>query len=205
MRLYRFGYRSATIRRQTLEDAPTTTGVWLGQRTRWFKGWLQTWLVMMRDPRRTIDEMGLAAFATFQLLIGGMLISALSHPLIIVFLVSSCTAMLQKPAEAIGAFEAALFVIDLTNIFGSYAAFVALGLTTMTAHEQRLIGCRWMGVPLYWMMTSFAAWKAVIELRCKPFFWNKTPHQPRRAADEAESREGRQQAGEPQFSGTVTT
>ncbi|SSC65478.1 glycosyltransferase family 2 protein [Ciceribacter selenitireducens] len=205
MRLYRFGYRSATIRRQTLEDAPTTTGVWLGQRTRWFKGWLQTWLVMMRDPRRTIDEMGLAAFATFQLLIGGMLISALSHPLIIVFLVSSCTAMLQKPAAAIGAFEAALFIIDLTNIVGSYAAFVALGLTTMTAHEQRLIGCRWMGVPLYWMMTSFAAWKAVIELRCKPFFWNKTPHQPRRARDAAESQAGRQQAGEPHFSGTVAT
>ncbi|WP_235916375.1 MULTISPECIES: glycosyltransferase family 2 protein [Alphaproteobacteria] len=183
MRLYRMGYRSATIRRQTLEDAPTTTRVWLGQRTRWFKGWLQTWLVIMRDPARTIDEMGLVAFATFQLLIGGMLVSALSHPLILVFLVSSCVAMLQKPAEAIGALETLLFAVDITNILGSYAAFVALGLTSVTTYERERIGRRWMGVPLYWMMTSYAAWKAVSELRYSPFFWNKTPHQPRQAGD----------------------
>lgn len=178
MRLYRLGYRSATIRRQTLEDAPTTGAVWLGQRTRWFKGWLQTWLVLMRDPARTIDEMGFAAFATFQLLIGGMLISALSHPLILVFIATSALAMLQKPAETIGLFEAILFIIDITNILGSYTAFVTLGATTMTAHERKMVGNRWMGVPLYWMMTSLAAWKAVVELRCKPFFWNKTPHRP---------------------------
>lgn len=44
MRLYRLGYRSATIHRQTLEDAPTTGAVWLGQRTRWFKGWLRPFI-----------------------------------------------------------------------------------------------------------------------------------------------------------------
>ncbi len=195
MRLYRLGYRSGTIRRQTLEDAPTTGAVWLGQRTRWFKGWLQTWLVLMRDPARTIDEMGFAAFATFQLLIGGMLISALSHPLILVFIATSAVAMLQKPAETIGPFEAILFIIDVTNILGSYAAFVTLGTTTMTAHERKLVGNRWMGVPLYWMMTSLAAWKAVVELRCKPFFWNKTPHQPRQTTGPSEKAQTQMQAG----------
>ncbi|WP_234811131.1 glycosyltransferase family 2 protein [Xaviernesmea oryzae] len=42
LRLYRLGYRSGVIGRQTLEDAPTTMRVWMGQRSRWFKGWLQT-------------------------------------------------------------------------------------------------------------------------------------------------------------------
>ena len=37
---------------------------------------------------------------------------------------------------------------------------------------------RWLAVPLYWLMTSIAAWQAVLELRSKPFVWNKTPHQP---------------------------
>ncbi len=55
---------------------------------------------------------------------------------------------------------------------------MTLGATTMTGHERKIVGNLWMGVPLYWMMTSFAAWKAVVELRCKPFFWNKTPHRP---------------------------
>ncbi len=31
--------------------------------------------------------------------------------------------MLQKPAETIGLFEAILFIIDITNILGSYAAW----------------------------------------------------------------------------------
>jgi glycosyltransferase XagB len=35
MRLYRLGYRSEVIRRQTVEDAPTSVSVWLPQRTRW--------------------------------------------------------------------------------------------------------------------------------------------------------------------------
>ncbi|MBW8447006.1 MAG: hypothetical protein K0M49_15405 [Arenimonas sp.] len=195
MRLYRLGYRSQTIRRQTLEDAPTTTKVWLGQRTRWFKGWLQTWLVVMRDPARTIEEMGVSAFAIFQLLIGGMLISALSHPLILLFVTTSSIAMMQKPAETISLFEVILFTIDITNILGSYTAFIALGATTMTRHERKLLGHRWLGVPFYWMMTSLAAWRAVVELRCKPFFWNKTPHQPRQAAVSPETRSGMQEAG----------
>mgnify|MGYP003655090455 CR=1 FL=1 len=35
-----------------------------------------------------------------------------------------------------------------------------------------------MAVPLYWMMTSLAAWRAILELRSRPFFWQKTPHEP---------------------------
>ncbi|MFN7010362.1 MAG: glycosyltransferase [Allorhizobium sp.] len=181
MRLYRFGYRSATIRRQTLEDAPTSQAIWLGQRTRWYKGWLQTWLVLMRAPAVTIKEMGPAAFLTFQLMIGGMLISALGHPLIFAFIVATGITMLTETATSVGALHRFLFVIDAINILGSYLAFLALGLTAMTGHERGLLGYRWLRIPAYWMMTSLAAWKAVIELRSRPFFWNKTQHRPHTA------------------------
>ncbi|MDH6230448.1 hypothetical protein M2281_001020 [Mesorhizobium soli] len=50
LRLARFGYRSETISCPTMEDAPEDFGTWLPQRTRWFKGWIQTWLVHMRSP-----------------------------------------------------------------------------------------------------------------------------------------------------------
>nr|WP_246737908.1 glycosyltransferase family 2 protein [Rhizobium grahamii] len=58
MRLCRLGYRCGVIDCPTYEDAPTTAKVWLNQRTRWFKGWLQTWLVMMRSPLVLLKEMG---------------------------------------------------------------------------------------------------------------------------------------------------
>ena len=54
---------------------------WLRQRTRWFKGWMQTWLVHMRSPLRLARELGLPGFAVFQLLVGGTVLAALVHVL----------------------------------------------------------------------------------------------------------------------------
>ncbi|MBZ5760306.1 MULTISPECIES: glycosyltransferase family 2 protein [Rhizobium] len=178
MRLYRLGYRSDVIDRQTIEDAPTGIAIWSRQRTRWFKGWLQTWLVLMRDPRGLQRQMGFKAFAIFQLLIGGMLLSSLGHPLIMLFLLRSLTAMLHVPTEAISSFDMTMFVIDFSNIFGSYAIFLLLGTAAMIAPEKKRIRWRWMTVPFYWMLVSIAAWRAVIELRTNPFHWHKTPHRP---------------------------
>ncbi|WP_246617679.1 glycosyltransferase family 2 protein [Rhizobium populisoli] len=178
LRLYRLGYRAETLVRQTLEDAPTEAGVWMGQRSRWFKGWLQTWLVLMRSPLRLRREMGTGAFFVFQLMIGGMLMSSLMHPLILVFVGIGAYAMMEAPVEGVSARVFSLFVIDLTNILGSYAVFMALGMGSMIPHEKRMVGYRWAGLPLYWLMISAAAWRAVLELRTKPFYWNKTPHKP---------------------------
>jgi len=178
LRLYRLGYRAGVLHRQTLEDAPVELSVWTAQRSRWFKGWLQTWLVLMRDPLQLIGEMGLGAFLVFQLMVGGMLISSLLHPLIILFLGLGIVAMLEAPATAIPPGVLALFIIDGVNILGSYLIFLGLGIGSMIDHEKRLVGRRWTMVPAYWLMTSYAAWRAVAELRTRPFVWNKTPHKP---------------------------
>lgn len=178
VRLYRHGYRAATLRRQTLEDAPTSLRVWLGQRTRWYKGWVQTWLVATRHPRQHVREMGLKGAFVFHLMIGGMLVSALLHPLILLLAATGINAMMQDTDAVWRLFGNPLVLIDVFNILASYALFVVLGFKTMTGHEKRLVGWRWAAVPLYWMMTSLAAWKAVNELRTNPFFWNKTPHRP---------------------------
>jgi len=178
MRLYRLGYRSEVIERQTIEDAPTNPGIWLRQRTRWYKGWLQTWLVMMRDPGALRREMGLRAFGVFHLLIGGMLISSLAHPLVLAFLLQSVVAMLSRPVAGVPLTEQLLFAIDFVNILGSYAIFLLLGTVAMIDREKKRIGWRFAAVPIYWMMVSLAAWRAVLELRSNPFLWHKTPHEP---------------------------
>lgn len=51
-RLARFGWRVAMIGAPTFEEAPISFAAWLRQRTRWIKGHLQTWLVLMRNPVR---------------------------------------------------------------------------------------------------------------------------------------------------------
>lgn len=178
MRLYRLGYRADVISRQTLEDAPSTVSVWLHQRTRWFKGWLQTWLIMTRAPVKTAREMGWPAYTVFHIMIGGMLLSSLGHPLIFATAGMTIAAMMTTPVTDIPVLTLALFVIDSINILCSYAIFLLLGTLPMVKHEKKQLGWRWMAVPFYWLLLSLAAWRAIIELRYKPFHWNKTPHKP---------------------------
>lgn len=45
VRLARLGYRTGVINAPTLEDAPEDLSIWIRQRTRWFKGWMQSTLV----------------------------------------------------------------------------------------------------------------------------------------------------------------
>jgi cellulose synthase/poly-beta-1,6-N-acetylglucosamine synthase-like glycosyltransferase len=180
MRLHRMGYRAATITLPTLEDAPVSFRVWLGQRTRWYKGWLQTWLVLMRHPVRTGREMGWLSFLVFQLLVGGMIVAALTHPGMLIFVTASILSLMAFDRPEAGLFMSAMLGIDVVNIIGSYAVFFALGASPMTDREKRGMGWKWMMIPVYWMAISLAAWKAVVELRLRPFYWNKTPHKPSR-------------------------
>jgi cellulose synthase/poly-beta-1,6-N-acetylglucosamine synthase-like glycosyltransferase len=177
LRLYRLGYRCGVIDCPTYEDAPTTFNIWFNQRTRWFKGWLQTWLVMMRSPSKLVAEMGVGPFLIFQLLVGGMLVASLAHPWMIALILTTATYLLLGfPPPGTG--EAMLFLIDIANMLGSYCVFLLLGRKAMLRDEKRQVGWRWIAVPLYWLMISGAAWRAVFQLHFKPFFWHKTPHLP---------------------------
>ncbi|EJL53061.1 hypothetical protein PMI09_03372 [Rhizobium sp. CF122] len=65
--------------------------------------------------------------------------------------------------------EGALFLLDLSNMAASYGLFLLLGRVVMLREEKRNIGWRWIYVPLYWLMISVAAWRALLELPRKPF------------------------------------
>lgn len=178
LRLHRLGYRCGVIRRQTLEDAPTSLPVWLNQRTRWFKGWLQSWLVMTRTPFATAHAMGWFAYMAFQLLIGGMILSSLAHPLLFISLAFMAMAIQENGIHLFFTWQGVLFLIDALNIVGSYTIFVLMGRSRMIAYERRQVGRQWLAMPFYWLMLSVAAWRAMAELKTRPFVWNKTPHVP---------------------------
>lgn len=133
-------------------------------------------------------EARLCGFLFFHLMISGMLLSYLLHPLILVFLAESAMAMMAAPAAEIPFGVWVLFVEDAVNISGSYLIFLVLGLCSMPHHEKHHLSMRWMAVPFYGVMTSAASWRALIELRMKPFFWQKTPHMPATTAPRAGTR-----------------
>ena len=83
-RLARFGYRSVTFDSTTSEEAPIRFKAWLGQRSRWMKGWMQTWGVHMREPRRLWREAGPRGFLTLNIIVGGNVLTALAYPILVI-------------------------------------------------------------------------------------------------------------------------
>lgn len=50
IRLYKEGYMTAVVDSRTWEEANSRVGNWVRQRSRWIKGYMQTWLVHMLEP-----------------------------------------------------------------------------------------------------------------------------------------------------------
>nr|WP_295466189.1 glycosyltransferase [Mesorhizobium sp.] len=179
VRLARHGYRTGVIFSPTGEDAPEQPVVWLRQRTRWLKGWSQTWLVHMRNPVELASELGFRSFIAVQILLAGLLLSSLFHPILLATGVG-----LAAMAVAVGGLtppQFFLFAIDAFNLVLGYGAFLLLGWRASPPGARRGFWKVILFTLVYWMMMSVAAWRAAVHLYTRPHHWEKTPHARRRA------------------------
>ncbi|MCO5063438.1 MAG: glycosyltransferase [Rhizobiaceae bacterium] len=176
IRLARHGYSAGVLTRPTFEAAPDALADWRPQRARWNKGWLQTWLVHMRSPVRLLRELGFGSFIVTQLVLFGMVFSALVHPAMIVALLYLAFAIVA--GVSFGRFDLALVAMDIASIFGGYAGFLVLGWTRLRPKERMSFWKVVAATPAYWMLISVSAWKAVKDLVLNPFYWDKTNHRP---------------------------
>lgn len=178
LRLSRRGYQIDVIQLPTLEDAPTSVSIWMKQRMRWYKGWLISWLVMMRSPLETAKQLGLARFTAAQFIIGGVLLSSLSHPLILTYIALTLYSGLTVGISSVPSLKLCLLGIDAVNIFCSYIVFFLLSHAALTPIERQRLGVRKLFIPVYWLLLAAAAWYSIYELKREPYRWNKTPHRP---------------------------
>ena len=166
IRLARFGYLTGTIALPTYEEAPSRFRVWLKQRTRWMKGWMQTWFVHMRHPIELAKNLGISGTLAFHILITGMVVSALVHPILLYF-----AGVLLFPAMESGTVippPATLYWLDLTSILMGYLAFSILALRTLPIRKLMHLSWGLLLIPIYWMLLSVAAWRALVQLTDKP-------------------------------------
>lgn len=175
IRLVRMGYASATLASTTWEEAPPRRSVWLGQRRRWLKGWILTWAVHMRRPARLAAELGPWRFALLQMVMVGVVLSALVYPVslaIIPGLVAAGVVRLELPSGP----AAALVWLGMSGLLAGFVAPMALAAIAVAGRRRwRLI--RWVPLmPIYWGYVSIAAYQALGELGRRPFHWEKTRH-----------------------------
>jgi hypothetical protein len=173
-RLARFGYRSTTFASTTFEEAPARFGGWLRQRSRWMKGWMQTWSVHMRRPRRLWRDAGAKGFFTLNAIIGGNLLTALTFPILVV----DMTLRLLADAGAIsgGFATGAVTPLHLTTIAAGFVSTIVVGLMGLARRGQLRQGWILALTPIYWACLSIAAWRALYQLLSEPYKWEKTEH-----------------------------
>lgn len=170
-RLSRLRYRTATLSSQTREEAPVSLPAWMAQRTRWMKGWMQTFIVHNRSPRRFLEDIGWRGFLAFEIHIGSMIISALLHS---VFLASFVASLVFgfRTGPVFDIWDVVSMLILLLG-YGGAGALVVVGLLRL---GQLQLLPHQLGLPIYWVLHSIATVRALHELLVRPYFWAKTEH-----------------------------
>jgi cellulose synthase/poly-beta-1,6-N-acetylglucosamine synthase-like glycosyltransferase len=174
-RLARFGYRSVTFASTTYEEAPIRFRGWLYQRTRWMKGWIQTWCVHMRRPQRLWQEAGPSGFLALNLMVGGSVLTALLHPVLLYEMLAGVVvpAFQGSPSWFSTGQDIPLHA---ATVLAGYGSSVAVGLLGLAQRGQLSRGWIMALTPLYWICLSIAAWRALGQFVWNPYHWEKTDH-----------------------------
>jgi cellulose synthase/poly-beta-1,6-N-acetylglucosamine synthase-like glycosyltransferase len=175
MRLARSGYRCQMLASTTYEEAPAHFLCWLRQRTRWLKGYLQTWLVHMRSPGMLWRELGPRGFFGFQIMVGGTVLSALVHPWF--YVLAACEladgGFLVRPESLLGW---PFWLVAWFDLAAGYLASMGLALLAVRRRGYRALLKQIPLMPIYWLLISAAAYRALWQFMAARFVWEKTDH-----------------------------
>jgi cellulose synthase/poly-beta-1,6-N-acetylglucosamine synthase-like glycosyltransferase len=173
VRLAQEGYTVGVINSTTYEEANGVLPSWIKQRSRWIKGYMQTWLVHMRHPIQLWKSIGTKGFFAFHFFIGAPPFTMLLAPIlwaitIMVWATHSHDFGWLFP-EPFGTM--ALFNLVIGNLFLVYFGVIA-------ALKRKYYDLVPVGVllPAYWVLHSIAAYKAFWQLLFNPHYWEKTTH-----------------------------
>lgn len=173
MRIARQGFRTAVLDSITLEEANSDPINWIRQRSRWYKGYLQTFLVHTRRPRTLVRELGWSATARFVVLMVGTPIAAVTNAL---FWGLTLAWELGAPPAIRVVFPPLILYLAATCLIVGNAAVVAFGLVSIRVRKKPHLLVSALTVPLYWVLMSAAAMKALFQLIVQPSYWEKTVH-----------------------------
>ena len=175
VRLYKEGFKTGILDSVTLEEANSKVGSWLKQRSRWIKGYLQTYLVHMRDPIDFYKKHGTHSLI-FQLVIGMRMVFMLINPILWLATISyfALNSLVGPAIEAL--YPAPIFYIAvITLIFGNFIYLYTYMIGAAKRRQWELLKFVFF-VPFYWIMASIASVIALYQLVVKPHYWEKTQH-----------------------------
>lgn len=180
MRLARLGYRADLIAPPTWEDPPETLRDWINQRSRWIKGYMQTFGVHTRQPMAAPWRMMVSLLLT----VGVSILSAAAYALAGAWLMLS-TALALLAGWGDGAGVADLGLVALGVVSAAVAGWVAYRRAGLAPSPTTLLLA-----PFYWLLLTWPAARACKQIVTDPFHWEKTPHHPSGPAAAASPKPG---------------
>jgi cellulose synthase/poly-beta-1,6-N-acetylglucosamine synthase-like glycosyltransferase len=186
IRLMRYGFTVDVVDSETAEEAPATVAVWLRQRRRWIKGWIVTSIVHLRRPRTLAREIG---WRNTGMIVAHLLANVgapLAHPFGLAILVLTIAGVLPLPLGRSFA-DDLLFAASTLSVVFAYGAGAVFTRRLLLRRGRRDLARSVWWMPLYWLLASVAAWRAIVDLVVDPHHWAKTPHV---AREEEEGEEG---------------
>ncbi len=175
MRIAKRGQATAILDSTTMEEANSQVKNWLKQRSRWIKGYMQTYLVHMRRPRE-MARTSVWHVVALQLVIGGKVASMLFNPFLWVLTIAYFAL---KPL--VGGFIESLYIAPIyylglfSLVIGNFLYMYYYMMGAARRGQWDLMAYALL-VPAYWVMMSLAAFYAMWELIVRPYHWNKTKH-----------------------------
>ncbi|MBR9861983.1 MAG: glycosyltransferase [Rhodobacteraceae bacterium] len=172
IRLYRSGYRCLWSDATTYEEANFRILPWVRQRSRWLKGFLQTWITHMRHPVDLLRRTGLAGFLVFQIQMIGTFTSFVAVPLVLPMWLYT----FGVPLPVYDAVPRGLFLSLVAAFIATEFLLLCLGALAVRRRNSPHLYWRLPTMLLYWPLGAFAAYKALWELFVHPNYWDKTSH-----------------------------
>lgn len=175
VRLFKAGFKTAIIDSTTYEEANSHMGNWVRQRSRWIKGYMQTYLVHSRNPLDFVKKNGIHAL-WFQLTFGGKIAFIFINPLlwlttILYFTVNSLTGTFIENLYL----PAILYLGVISLIAGNFSHIYFYMVGCAKRRQWHLMKFVFF-VPFYWVAVSFAGTRALYQLIANPHYWEKTIH-----------------------------
>ena len=151
---------------------------------------MQTYLVHMRDVALLRRELGTFGFIGFQAMLGGMILSALVHPLFYILLAAEFATgdPFEIPETTFGRWMLGLAALNLAL---GYLVSIVLGAVAVLRRGWPGLALSAFMMPVYWLMISLAAYRGLYHLAVAPHRWEKTEHTPRTRLRRGTKREKR--------------
>ena len=174
LRLHHYGYHSEYLDSTTWEEATHTILPWCRQRSRWIKGYIQTWLVHTRaQPPHTSMIDKIKWHAVLHLIVGGNIFAALFNPifwgLFLYMIIFPGDNMSFYTDTTLGIIATFIFLISNMILLYLYV------LTPIKRRHFKLAICAPL-FPFYWGLQSLAGYYALWQFFKNPYYWEKTPH-----------------------------